>query len=72
MLEKKKTLHPDYIFLYSIVFVVEDNKTNILNKISILLIIEDDPKTHKDAMMSWDVTFWKDVVNDEMDWFIII
>jgi hypothetical protein len=39
----------------------------VLNKIAILLILEDGPKTYKEAMMSRDVTFWKETINDEMN-----
>jgi hypothetical protein len=35
-----------------------------INKIPILLIVEDDPKTYKDAIISQDVGFWKETVND--------
>jgi len=38
---KEKTLHPYYISSQSIVFLVEVNMTNVLNKISILLVVED-------------------------------
>ena len=36
-------------------------------KIPILLIVEDDPKTFREAMASRDVAFWKEAVNDEID-----
>jgi hypothetical protein len=52
VLKKKKTLHSDYISSQSIVFLVESNKTDVLNKIPILLIVEDDLKTYKEAMIS--------------------
>jgi len=45
---------------------LKTNKTNVLNKMSILLIVEDDFKTYKEVMMSQDVAFWKEVVNDEI------
>jgi hypothetical protein len=50
--KKQKTLHSDYISSQSIIFLVESNKTDVLNKIPILLIVEDDPKTYKEAMIS--------------------
>jgi hypothetical protein len=37
---KENTLHPYYIYSQSIVFLVEGNMTNVLNKISILLVVE--------------------------------
>ena len=30
-------------------------------------MVEDDPKTYKEAMLSRDITFWKEAINDEMD-----
>ena len=33
----------------------------------ILLIVEDDPKTYKETMISQDVGFWKETVNDKID-----
>ena len=46
---------------------MEGNRDNVLNKIPILLNIEEDPKTFKEAMASRDVAFWKEAINDEMD-----
>jgi len=42
----ENNLHPDYISSQFIVFLVEGNKADVLNKILILLIVEDDPKTY--------------------------
>jgi len=40
---------------------------------SILLVVEDDFKTYKEVMMSQDVAFWKEAVNDEIvSYYIII
>lgn len=64
---KEKNLHPDFISSQSIVFLVEGNRTDVINKIPILLMVEDDPKTYKEAMLSRDSAFWKEAVNDEMD-----
>ena len=64
---KEKNLHPDYISSQSIVFLIEGDRTTVLNKIPILLNIEDDPKTFQEAMSSRDVAFWKEAINDEMD-----
>jgi hypothetical protein len=33
----------------------------------ILLIVKDDPKTYKETMISQDVGFWKETVNDKID-----
>jgi len=56
----------NYISSQSIDFLVVGNKTNVLNKMSILLIVEDDFKTYKEVMMSQDVAFWKEAVNHEI------
>ena len=64
---KEKNIHPDYISSQSIVFLVEGDRTTVLNKIPILMNIEDDPKTFQEAMSSRDVAFWKEAINDEMD-----
>ncbi|TVU67008.1 hypothetical protein FQP86_17600, partial [Cobetia crustatorum] len=31
------------------------------------MTIEDDPKTHKEAVSSRDSAFWKEAINDEME-----
>ena len=43
----------------AIVFLMEENRDNVLNKIPILLNIKEDPKTFKEAMASRDVAFGK-------------
>ena len=38
-----------------------------------LLVVEDDFKTYKEVMMSQDVAFWKEAINDEIvSYYIII
>lgn len=67
---KVKNLQPDFISSQSIVSLVEGNRTDVLNKIPMLLIllmVEDDPKDYKEAMLSRDAAFWKEAINDEMD-----
>jgi hypothetical protein len=46
---------------------LEGNREIVLNKIPILLNIEENPKTYKEAMASRDVAFWREAINDEMD-----
>ena len=58
---------PDFISSQAIVFLVEGNRITVLDKIPILLTVEDDPKTFCEAMASRDIAFWKEAVNDEMD-----
>ena len=40
---------------------------DVLKNISILLIVEDDPKAYKEAMMSRDVALRKETINNEMN-----
>ena len=46
-----------------------DRNNNVLNKIPILLNVEEDitPKTYKEALSSRDSSFWKEAINDEID-----
>ena len=67
---KEKILDPDFISSQAIVFLVEGDRTNnVLNKIPILLNVEEDitPKTYKEALASRDSPFWKEAINDEID-----
>ena len=49
-------------------YLIEENRQVVLNKIPIVFNTEDDPKTLKDqAMASRDSAFWKEAINDEMD-----
>ncbi|KAL5543240.1 hypothetical protein UlMin_010950 [Ulmus minor] len=45
----------------------EENRENVIRKISIIFQIEDDCKTYKEAMSSRDSAFWKEAINDEID-----
>ena len=68
--KKEKVLDPDFISSQAIVFLVEGNRNNnVLNKIPILLNVEEDitPKTYKEALTSRDSSFWKEAINDEID-----
>ena len=56
---KEKNLDSDFISSQAIVFLVEGDRKNVTNKISIVLSIEDDPKSFSEAMTSRDVAFWK-------------
>ena len=51
----------------AIVFFLEGKRDEVLNKIPILLNIEEDPKTFKEAMTSRAIAFWKAAINDEID-----
>lgn len=43
------------------------NSEIVLNKIPILLNIDEDPKTYEEAMAFRDVAFWKEAINDEIE-----
>ena len=68
---KEKVLDPDFISFQAIVFLLEGdrNNNNVLNQIPILLNVEEDmtPKTYKEALALRDLSFWKEVINYEMD-----
>lgn len=64
---KEKSFGPDFISSQALAFLVEGDRDNILNKMPILLNIEEDPKTFNEAMTSRDASFWKEAINDEMD-----
>ena len=65
---KAKELGYDEIDSQLITFcLVEGNREEVIRKIPIVLQIEDDPKTYKEAMSSRDYAFWKEAINDEMD-----
>lgn len=43
------------------------HRETVLNKILILLTIEEDPKTYRGAMASKYAAFWREAINDEMN-----
>nr|GEV33469.1 phospholipase-like protein [Tanacetum cinerariifolium] len=47
-----------------------DNENNVVNKIPILLNVENAPKTYKEAITSRKFAFWKEAIDDEMDFII--
>ncbi|GJR04813.1 zinc finger, CCHC-type containing protein, partial [Tanacetum coccineum] len=65
---KERNLDPDFIDSQAIIFLVEgDNENNVINKIPVLLNVEDAPKTYKEAITSRNSAFWKEAIDDEMD-----
>ena len=60
-------MDPDFISPQSIVFLVKGSRNEVFNKIPILLHLEEDSKTYKEALASRDSAFWKEAINDEMD-----
>ena len=67
-IRKVKELGSDEIDSQLISFyLVEGNREKIMSKMTIILQVEDDPKTYKEAMSSRDSIFWKDAINEEID-----
>ena len=65
---KEKVLGLDEIGSQRISFyLAEGDREDIIRKIPIVLQIEEDTKTYKEAMTSRDASFWKEAINDEMD-----
>ncbi|GJW68701.1 zinc finger, CCHC-type containing protein [Tanacetum coccineum] len=65
---KKRNLDPDFIDSQAIIFLVKgDNENNVINKILVLLNVDDAPKTYKEVITSRNSAFWKEAIHDEMD-----
>ncbi|GKB94662.1 zinc finger, CCHC-type containing protein, partial [Tanacetum coccineum] len=65
---KGKETDPDFIDSQAIIFLVKgDNENNVVNKIPVLLNVEDAPKTYKGAITFRNSAFWKEAIDDEMD-----
>nr|GEX54661.1 retrotransposon protein, putative, Ty1-copia subclass [Tanacetum cinerariifolium] len=68
---KERNLNLDFIDSQAIIFLVEgDNKNNVINKITVLLNVEDAPKTYKEAITFRNSAFWKEAIDDEMDFLV--
>ena len=66
-LERKKHIDTDFISTDLIINLVEGDRNTVLKRTQMILNMKDDPKTFHQAMSSKDASFWKEVVNDEMD-----
>ncbi|GKB09448.1 retrovirus-related pol polyprotein from transposon TNT 1-94 [Tanacetum coccineum] len=65
---KERNLDPDFIDSQAIIFLVKgDNENNVVNKVPVLLNVEDVPKTYKEGIISRNSAFWKEAIDDEMD-----
>nr|GEW98108.1 RNA-directed DNA polymerase, eukaryota [Tanacetum cinerariifolium] len=65
---KERNSDSDFIDSQAIIFLVEgDNETNVINKIPVLLNVEDAPKTYKEAITSRNFAFWNEAIDDEID-----
>jgi hypothetical protein len=49
------------------VYVVEGNREKVLSKLPFIGNVEEDSNTYSEVMVSRDVAFWREAVNDEMD-----
>ncbi|KAK3004689.1 hypothetical protein RJ639_018715 [Escallonia herrerae] len=67
---KEKNLSSDFISSQAIVFLVEGSRDEVVNKIPIVLHLEEDPRTYSEAMVLRDSAFWKEAINDEMDYLL--
>nr|GEV78887.1 zinc finger, CCHC-type [Tanacetum cinerariifolium] len=47
--------------------IFDEYRDEVFDKHSYCFNVEDDPKTIDEAMKSYDVSFWREVINDEMD-----
>lgn len=57
--KKERSLNLYFVSYHAIVFLSERNRDNYLNKIPILLNIEEDSKTFIEVMIFEDAAFWK-------------
>ncbi|GJU32714.1 zinc finger, CCHC-type containing protein [Tanacetum coccineum] len=51
-------------------YLIEGTRDEVSNQHSYCFNVEDDPKTFDEAMKSQDVAFWKEAINDEMDFIM--
>ncbi|GJV88817.1 zinc finger, CCHC-type containing protein [Tanacetum coccineum] len=48
-------------------YLIEGTRDEVSDQHSYCFNVEDDPKTFDEAMKSYDVAFWKEAINDEME-----
>nr|GEV66141.1 valine--tRNA ligase, mitochondrial 1-like [Tanacetum cinerariifolium] len=69
--KKERNSNPNFIDSQAIIFLVEgNNENNVINKIPVLLNVKDAPKTYKEAITSRNSTFWKEAIDDEIDFLV--
>ncbi|GJX18686.1 zinc finger, CCHC-type containing protein [Tanacetum coccineum] len=51
-------------------YLIEETRDKVSDQHSYCFNVEDDPKTFDEAMKSQDVAFWKEAINDEMDFIM--
>ncbi|GKA87833.1 zinc finger, CCHC-type containing protein [Tanacetum coccineum] len=65
---KERNLDPGFVDSQAIIFLVEgNNENNVVNKITILLNVENASKTYKKVITSRNSAFWKEAIDDEID-----
>ncbi|KAD5317897.1 hypothetical protein E3N88_17843 [Mikania micrantha] len=63
---KRARIAKDFVSDFQL-YLVEGSRDEIQAKYKYCFNIEEDPKTYNEAMVSRDVAFWKEAINDEMD-----
>jgi hypothetical protein len=48
-------------------YLVEGDRNNLMRVYPIIYNLDENPQTYSEAMKPHDASFWKEVVNDEMD-----
>ncbi|GKE41729.1 hypothetical protein Tco_1469013 [Tanacetum coccineum] len=51
-------------------YLTEGTRDEVFDQHSYYFNVEDDPKTFDEAMKSHDVAFWKEAINDDMDFIM--
>ncbi|GJY89907.1 zinc finger, CCHC-type containing protein, partial [Tanacetum coccineum] len=59
---RQRTFSPDFEM-----YLVEGDRKGLIREYPIIYNLDEDPQTYSEAMKSHDSSFWKEVVNDEMD-----
>ena len=62
-----RSLDSDFVSPDSITFLVEANREKVLDFTPMILNVDSDPKTFREAMTSRDAAFWQEAVNDKLD-----
>ncbi|GKF67859.1 hypothetical protein Tco_0197538 [Tanacetum coccineum] len=60
-----KNFRPEFLL-----YLIEGTRDEVSDQHSYCINVEDDPKTFDEAMKSQDVAFWKEAINDEMNFIM--
>nr|GEV72884.1 zinc finger, CCHC-type [Tanacetum cinerariifolium] len=66
---KKKTTSKNFGLEFQL-YLIEGTRDKVSNQHSYCFNVEDDSKTFNEAMKSHDIAFWKEAINDEMDFIV--